>query len=172
MWHAHIIDTEKYAADCQSAFGYFVHHIPSRKEESPVERSRLAAAFNQTASLFREVVGFNFVVSATGTQDADQMAICQGKSCSGPTPDCFAGSPLKTQGNPADSFDQMAICQGKSCSGPTPNCFAGSPVKTTENTAPECIISGPACIARCTDEITLTSTDVGQRRVTAALQPG
>ena len=28
FWHAHILDTRKYAADCQRIFGEFVHHYP------------------------------------------------------------------------------------------------------------------------------------------------
>jgi hypothetical protein len=28
FWHYHILDTEKYAADCEHAFGYFLHHYP------------------------------------------------------------------------------------------------------------------------------------------------
>jgi hypothetical protein len=28
FWHYHILDTMKYAADCQQAFGYFLHHFP------------------------------------------------------------------------------------------------------------------------------------------------
>lgn len=28
FWHYHILDTRKYAADCQQAFGHFVHHNP------------------------------------------------------------------------------------------------------------------------------------------------
>lgn len=28
FWHYHILDTRKYAADCQHAFGHFVHHNP------------------------------------------------------------------------------------------------------------------------------------------------
>ncbi len=27
-WHAHILHTKKYAADCQTVFGYFLHHTP------------------------------------------------------------------------------------------------------------------------------------------------
>lgn len=29
FWHYHILDTEKYAADCEQIFGYFLHHVPS-----------------------------------------------------------------------------------------------------------------------------------------------
>jgi hypothetical protein len=28
FWHGHILDTMKYAEDCQSVFGYFLHHFP------------------------------------------------------------------------------------------------------------------------------------------------
>jgi hypothetical protein len=28
FWHQHILDTMKYARDCESAFGYFLHHYP------------------------------------------------------------------------------------------------------------------------------------------------
>ena len=28
-WHLHILDTQKYAQDCQDLFGGFLHHIPS-----------------------------------------------------------------------------------------------------------------------------------------------
>ena len=28
FWHYHILDTMKYAADCDAIFGYFLHHFP------------------------------------------------------------------------------------------------------------------------------------------------
>jgi hypothetical protein len=28
FWHYHILDTTKYAADCEKVFGYFLHHYP------------------------------------------------------------------------------------------------------------------------------------------------
>ncbi len=28
FWHYHILDTMKYAEDCQAVFGYFLHHFP------------------------------------------------------------------------------------------------------------------------------------------------
>jgi hypothetical protein len=28
FWHYHILDTMKYAADCEHVFGYFMHHYP------------------------------------------------------------------------------------------------------------------------------------------------
>ncbi len=29
FWHYHILDTMKYAADCDAVFGYFLHHSPN-----------------------------------------------------------------------------------------------------------------------------------------------
>jgi hypothetical protein len=29
FWHYHILDTRKYAADCDQIYGYFLHHCPS-----------------------------------------------------------------------------------------------------------------------------------------------
>lgn len=28
VWHYHILDTQKYAEDCQMLFGYMIHHLP------------------------------------------------------------------------------------------------------------------------------------------------
>lgn len=28
VWHCHILDTQKYAEDCQLLFGYMIHHFP------------------------------------------------------------------------------------------------------------------------------------------------
>ena len=28
FWHYHILDTMKYAVDCEAVFGYFLHHFP------------------------------------------------------------------------------------------------------------------------------------------------
>ena len=39
FWHAHILDTMKYAEDCERTFGYFLHHFPyfgMRGEKSAV----------------------------------------------------------------------------------------------------------------------------------------
>lgn len=48
VWHLHILDTQKYAADCSSIFGYFLHHIPDpvRFPEGPLTEgaSRLSPA--------------------------------------------------------------------------------------------------------------------------------
>jgi hypothetical protein len=43
FWHYHILDTMKYAVDCDSVFGYFLHHFPYvglRDEDDEVTHQR------------------------------------------------------------------------------------------------------------------------------------
>lgn len=32
VWHQHIMDTQKYAADCEQLFGQFIHHHPHKTD--------------------------------------------------------------------------------------------------------------------------------------------
>jgi hypothetical protein len=44
FWHYHILDTMKYAQDCQKVFGYFLHHFPyvgMRGEEDEAALQRM-----------------------------------------------------------------------------------------------------------------------------------
>lgn len=50
FWHYHILDTRKYAADCQHAFGYFLHHFPYvglGAEGDDTERQRAGARMQE-----------------------------------------------------------------------------------------------------------------------------
>jgi hypothetical protein len=49
LWHIHILHTEKYAADCQRAFGRFLHHRPSPDASLSREREIIA---NRTRELY------------------------------------------------------------------------------------------------------------------------
>lgn len=52
FWHAHILDTRKYAADCETLFGGFLHHYPYFGMGGPDNRADLECAFAATADLF------------------------------------------------------------------------------------------------------------------------
>ena len=50
FWHGHILDTMKYAEDCQNTFGFFLHHFPylgMRDEEDAVERIESAKLIDE-----------------------------------------------------------------------------------------------------------------------------
>jgi hypothetical protein len=44
FWHFHILDTVKYARDCDNAFGYFLHHKPDVEFDDDDRRADLAQA--------------------------------------------------------------------------------------------------------------------------------
>jgi hypothetical protein len=52
FWHAHILDTQKYAADCQFLFGGMLHHYPYFGMRGPEDRADLERAFAETIDLF------------------------------------------------------------------------------------------------------------------------
>lgn len=56
FWHYHILDTRKYAADCQQAFGYFVHHYPyvGLGEDDAADHQALGARMH---ALYRSTFG-------------------------------------------------------------------------------------------------------------------
>jgi hypothetical protein len=52
-WHAHILDTERYAEDCEAALGRFLHHRPARQDEP--------ALADETVTRYTEVFGADAV---------------------------------------------------------------------------------------------------------------
>lgn len=57
VWHHHILDTSKYAEDCQMLFGRFLHHFPYLGLRGEADRQTLNMAFAQTQSLFQQHFG-------------------------------------------------------------------------------------------------------------------
>ena len=52
MWHQHILDTRKYAADCQQIFGKFMHHYPYFGLNGEDDARDLENAFEETREIF------------------------------------------------------------------------------------------------------------------------
>ena len=57
FWHAHILDTMKYAEDCQNVFGYFLHHFPYFGMRDEEDAANLANASERTQSFYRQSFG-------------------------------------------------------------------------------------------------------------------
>ncbi len=62
FWHAHILDTRKYAADCEQVLGFFLHHAPDTGPREAEDVARQEATFAQSRALYEELFG----VSAEG----------------------------------------------------------------------------------------------------------
>ena len=77
FWHTHILDTQKYMADCEALFGQYFHHFPYFGMRGEKDRNNLEDAFQETDKLFFQ----HFGESPLSTKIAD----C-GSLCNEPTP--------------------------------------------------------------------------------------
>ena len=57
FWHMHILDTRKYAADCETTFGHFLHHFPYLGLRGEEDAKALQAAFVEMQRLSIEEFG-------------------------------------------------------------------------------------------------------------------
>jgi hypothetical protein len=53
FWHQHILDTEKYAHDCDLIFGRFIHHYPYFGMNGRQDAQNLSDAFEETKKLYK-----------------------------------------------------------------------------------------------------------------------
>ena len=57
FWHTHILQTMKYAADCQATFGTFVHHDPHVGEITQAVRDKRTRLAEKTRGLYEREFG-------------------------------------------------------------------------------------------------------------------
>ncbi len=57
FWHSHILDTIKYAEDCENLFGYFLHHFPYFGMRGAEDAGNLADTAINTARLYAQEFG-------------------------------------------------------------------------------------------------------------------
>jgi hypothetical protein len=68
-WHQHILDTQKYAEDCQAVFGYFLHHYPYFGLGGEEDKRQNLEAFAVTQEIWAEAFGEPMVAKAKLTLD-------------------------------------------------------------------------------------------------------
>lgn len=57
VWHTHMLDTRKYAEDCEAIFGRFLHHFPYLGLRGEEDIQKWQAAFSETRSFFLDHFG-------------------------------------------------------------------------------------------------------------------
>jgi hypothetical protein len=57
FWHMHILDTRKYAADCEATFGHFLHHFPYLGLRGEDDAKALEEAFAKMQALLAQEFG-------------------------------------------------------------------------------------------------------------------
>ncbi len=73
VWHHHILDTSKYAADCEMLFGRFIHHFPYFGQRGESDRQQWQTAFSQSQMLFQQ----HFDIDILSQNDNEPPARCE-----------------------------------------------------------------------------------------------
>jgi hypothetical protein len=100
FWHYHILDTMKYAADCQAVFGYFLHHFPYVGMRGEEDAATLVRIGNRMKQLYEAEFGVAYG-STTGEADPAYCAM---------TPPGQANLPAYCAMTPPGRVNQAAYC--------------------------------------------------------------
>ena len=84
FWHNHILDTKKYADDCDAVFGYFLHHFPYLGTRGAADKAALTQQFEKSKLLLQT----RFGIQTSSNQRMGDGSVCGG-SCGGG--DCSGG---------------------------------------------------------------------------------
>ncbi|MGK5044858.1 glycine-rich domain-containing protein [Janthinobacterium sp. GB4P2] len=80
FWHYHILDTLKYAADCEQVFGYFLHHFPYiglRGEDDEAAHQRVGERMKQ---LYEQTFGEDYIRAETAYSGRAVQAAYSGRA--------------------------------------------------------------------------------------------
>jgi hypothetical protein len=64
FWHYHILDTMKYAADCEEIFGFFLHHFPYVGMRGEEDLADLERAGDRMQELYEATFNESYVAAA------------------------------------------------------------------------------------------------------------
>jgi hypothetical protein len=94
FWHGHILDTMKYADDCQQVFGYFLHHFPYFGLRGADDAAQLAQAGQDMERLYQEEFGESMPTeSAAAYCMAAKPAYCMAAKPQAKSAYCMAAKP-------------------------------------------------------------------------------
>lgn len=77
VWHAHILDTAAYRADCDAVFGEFFDHFPYFGMRGDADAAQLIDAYDRTIDLYELVFGS----VPDGVWTIDHTMKCTRKNC-------------------------------------------------------------------------------------------
>ena len=146
FWHYHILDTLKYAADCDKAFGYFMHHYPYLGLLDSDEVDSDTKAAERTRVLYEATFGEPYIrAEVYGAQDAGDGTARDSAAKAARCQPCIAAKA-------ATSMAQAARCQPCISASPQPEldakgarcqpCISAGP-KTKAARCQPCIVAHP-----------------------------
>ena len=74
FWHGHILDTMKYAEDCASVFGYFLHHFPYFGMRGKEDAANLRDASERMHSIYEREFGESMPANAAWCMAAQKTS--------------------------------------------------------------------------------------------------
>jgi len=75
FWHAHILDTRKYAADCQTAFGFYLHHYPYFGLRGEEDTKDLETAFERSRTLYENTYGESYATDQSAPRSSSAVTV-------------------------------------------------------------------------------------------------
>jgi len=82
FWHGHILDTMKYAEDCENVFGFFLHHFPYFGMRGEDDAANLRAAGKNMHSLYEREFGEALPIGAAFCSARPASAFCSARPAS------------------------------------------------------------------------------------------
>jgi hypothetical protein len=76
FWHYHILDTMKYAQDCEQAFGYFMHHYPYVGLDETEEAGAELRGADRMRELYETTFGEAYIRAEAYGMEAAAAAYC------------------------------------------------------------------------------------------------
>jgi hypothetical protein len=131
FWHAHILDTLKYAEDCKQVFGYFLHHFPYFGLRGEGDAAQLAQAGKDMELLYQKEFGEAMPTGANSAycfaaKPATNSAYCFAAKPATNSAYCFAAKPAT---NSAYCFAAKPATNSAYCFAAKPAyCFAAKPM--------------------------------------------
>ncbi|WP_162252939.1 MULTISPECIES: glycine-rich domain-containing protein-like [unclassified Massilia] len=118
FWHYHILDTMKYAADCEQAFGYFVHHYPYVGMRGGDDEQFRIDSGERMQSLYEATFGEAYPAADATPMEASGTAYCagpwdkQGAQSVARGETAYCAGPWDKQGAQAAARGETAYCAG------------------------------------------------------------
>ncbi|MDE8653324.1 glycine-rich domain-containing protein [Novosphingobium album (ex Liu et al. 2023)] len=80
FWHAHILDTRRYASDMQHCLGYFLHHFPYFGLRGQDDKEEMSRTFQETVQLYEAEFGFGEPSYNSSASQSDGV-VCGNDGC-------------------------------------------------------------------------------------------
>jgi hypothetical protein len=137
FWHYHILDTMKYAVDCEQAFGYFVHHYPYVGMRGGDDEQFRIDSGERMQSLYEAMFGEAYPAADAVPAEASGTAYCAGP-WDKPRTRATTGAGTAYCAGPWDKHAATAYCAG-----PWDKPHAHGAARSTASAAATAYCAGP-----------------------------